>query len=53
MQSEHITTKVASSNPAHGEAYLIQHCVIKIVCELWQVSGFLRFPTPKNTTATI
>ena len=27
----HITTKVQSSNPVHGEVYAIQHCVIKYV----------------------
>jgi hypothetical protein len=48
MQSEHITTKYASSNLAHGEAYSIQHCVIKFVCNLWQVGVFLRFPPPKK-----
>ena len=30
-QSVHITTKVARSNPAHGEVYSIQHYVIKFV----------------------
>jgi predicted choloylglycine hydrolase len=28
------TTKVESSNPAHGEMYSIQHCVIKYVSDL-------------------
>jgi len=32
MQSVHIATKVASSNPAHGEVYSIQHYVIKFFC---------------------
>ena len=31
MQSMPITTKVVSSNPAHGEVYTIQHYVIKFV----------------------
>ena len=35
-----ITTKVVSSNPAHGELYMIQHYVIKFVSELWQLGGF-------------
>ena len=38
------------------EVYLIQHCVIKFVSDLWQISGFLRvllFPPPKKLTATI
>ena len=29
MQSVLITTKIVSSNPAHGEVYLIQHYVIE------------------------
>jgi hypothetical protein len=29
-----ITTKVVSSNPAHGGVYSIQHCVIKFVSDL-------------------
>jgi hypothetical protein len=29
VQSVHITTKVVSSNRAHGKVYLIQHYVIK------------------------
>ena len=36
MQSVHITTKVASSNPAHGEVYSKQHYVI--VCQ-WLATG--------------
>jgi len=36
-----ITTKVVSSNPAHGEVYSIQHYRIKFVRELQQVGGFL------------
>jgi hypothetical protein len=31
MYSVPITTKVVSSNPARGEVYSIQHCVIKFV----------------------
>ena len=34
----HITTKVVSSNPAHGEVYFIQHYVIKFISDLRQVS---------------
>ena len=33
----HFTTKVMSSNPAHGEVYSIQHCVIKFVSYLQQL----------------
>jgi hypothetical protein len=51
VQSVPITTNVASSNPAHGEVYSIQHYVIKFVSYLRQVGGFLRvlrFPPPKK-----
>ena len=41
MQSVPITTKVVSLIPTHGEVYLIQHYVIKLVSDLWQASGFL------------
>jgi len=34
VQSVHITNKVVSSNPAHGEEYLIQHYVIKFDSDL-------------------
>ena len=37
VQSVPITTKVASSNPVHGEVCLIQRNVIKFVSDLWQV----------------
>ena len=50
-----ITTKVVSSNHAHGEAYSIQHCVIKFVSDLRQVGSFLRillFPPPIKLTTT-
>jgi hypothetical protein len=40
MKSVPITTKVVSSNPAHGEVYSIQHDVIKFVSDFWQVCGF-------------
>ena len=47
-----ITTKVVSSNPAHGEMYLIQHYVIKYFSDL-RIGGFLRItrdpPTIKLT----
>ena len=38
MQSALITTKVESSNPAHGEVYSILHYVI--VSDLRQIGGF-------------
>ena len=41
LHSVPITTKVVSSNPVHGEVYLIQHYVIKFVSNLRQVGGFL------------
>jgi len=34
MQSMPLTIKVVSSNPTHGEVYLIQHYVIKFVSDL-------------------
>ena len=40
----HITTKVVSSNPVHGEVCSTQHYVIKFVSDLRQVGGFLRSP---------
>jgi hypothetical protein len=42
MQSVPMTTNVVSSNPTHGEVHAIQHYVIKLVSDLWQVGGFLR-----------
>jgi hypothetical protein len=51
-----ITTKVVSSNPAHGEVYSIQHYVIKFVSDVRPVGDFLRilkFPPPIKLTATI
>ena len=56
LQSVHITTTVASSNPVHGEMYSIQHYVIKFVSDLRLVGGFLRglrFPPPIKLTTTI
>jgi len=56
VQSVIITTNVVSSNPAHGEVYLMQHYVLKFVSDLRQVSGslrVLRFPPPIKLTATI
>ena len=44
------------SNPAHGEVYLMQHCVIEIVSDLQQVKCFLQvpwFPPPLRLTITI
>ena len=42
VQSVPITTEVVSSNPIHGDVYLIQHYVIKFFGDLRQVGGFLR-----------
>ena len=56
MQSEPITTKVVSSNPAHCRMYSIQHYVIKLVSDLRQVCGFLQvlqFPSPIKLTIMI
>ena len=55
VQSVLITTKVVSSKPAHGEAYLLQF-VIQFVSDLQQVDGFLLvllFPPPIKLTATL
>jgi hypothetical protein len=35
VQSVSIATNVVSSNPAHGEVYLIQTYVIQFVSDLW------------------
>jgi hypothetical protein len=53
MQSVTITTKLVSSNPAYGEVYSIQHYVIKFVCNLRQVSGFLRYHPPIKLTVSV
>ena len=56
VQSMPITTKVLSSNPAHGKMYSIQHYVIKFVGDLRKVGGFLwvlRFPPPIKLTSLI
>jgi hypothetical protein len=53
MQCVLITTKVVSSNLAHGEVYSIQQFVIKFVSDLRQVDDFLRvllFPPPIKLT---
>ena len=44
------------SNPFHGKVYLIQHYVIKFVCDLRQVGSFprvLRFSSTIKLTAKI
>ena len=48
MQSMPNPINVVSSNPALGELYSIQHYVIKFVCDLRQVNGFLRLLSPTN-----
>jgi hypothetical protein len=51
-----ITNEVVSLNHVHGQAYSIQHYVIKFVSDLWQVDGFLRvlwFPPQIKLTVTI
>ena len=56
MQSVPITTKVVSSNLAHGEAYLTELYVTKVDSDIRQIGGFLpviRFPPPIKLTATI
>ena len=54
VQSVPIITNVVSSNTANGEAYSIQHYVIKVDSDLRQVDGFLRvlqFPPSLKLTA--
>jgi hypothetical protein len=41
------------STPVHGEVYSMQHYMIKFVRDMWQVGGFLRFPSSIKLTATI
>ena len=56
VQSVPVTTKVVSSSPTHGEVYLIQHYVIKLASDLWQVIDFLRilmFPPILKLTPTM
>jgi hypothetical protein len=56
VQSVPITTKVVRSNPVQGEAYSIQHYVVKFVSDLRQVGGFLqvlRSPPPGFDLTTL
>jgi len=41
-QSVQITGKIVYSDPAHGEVYSVQDCVIKLVSDLRQIGGFLQ-----------
>ena len=50
VQSVPITTKVVSSNPVHGEVYLIQYYVIKFVSDLRQLG---RWFSPVSSTNKI
>jgi len=52
VQSVPITTEVMSSNHVRGEVYSI-HYVMKLVSDLQQVGGFLRFLPPITLTVTI
>ena len=52
MQSGPITTNDISSNPAHGEVYLIQHYVMKFISDFCKGGGYLRvirFPYTNKT----
>ena len=49
MQLIPITAEVASLIPAHGEVYSIQHYMIKVVSDLWQVGGFSPVSSNNNT----
>jgi hypothetical protein len=42
MQLVPITTKFVSSHSARDDVCSIQHYVIKCICDLGQVSGYLR-----------
>ena len=53
MQSVSITANVASSNPAHGKVYSIQHYVIKFVSYFGGYLRVLWFRPPIKLTATI
>jgi hypothetical protein len=48
-----ISTYHHLSNPARGEVSTIQHHVIKLIGDLRQVGGFLRFPPLLKLTAMI
>jgi hypothetical protein len=48
MQSMPITTKVVSSNPAHGKVYSIQHYVKK-VCQLLAAGQWFSPCTPVSS----
>ena len=51
VQSVPITTKVVSSNPVHGEVYLIQHYVVKFVNDLSMIGRWFSAPgTPVSST---
>ena len=52
VQSVSITTKVAGSNPTHGEVYSIQHYVIKFVSDLRQVGCFFQDAPVSSTNKT-
>jgi len=52
MQSVPITTNVVSSNPVHGEVYLIQLYVIQFISDLRQVGSFLRVLRVSSTKKT-
>jgi len=50
MKSVTRVTEVVSSNPAHGEMYMMQFYGIKFVNDLRHVGGFLpvlHFPPPR------
>ena len=52
VQSVPITTEVVSSNPIHGEAYSIQHYVIKF-CQLLATGRWFSAATPVFLPATL
>jgi hypothetical protein len=47
-----ITTKITSSNPVHGEVYLISHYVIQFVSNFRQFCGFIRILRVSSVNTT-
>ena len=50
VQSVPMTTKIVSSNDAHGGMYLIQHYVIKFVSDLIAAGGWFSLGTTVSST---
>jgi hypothetical protein len=50
VQSVPMTTKIVSSNDAHGGMYLIQHYVIKFVSDLIAAGRWISLGTTVSST---